>query len=435
MLPSPRFVIMLMLAAPMFLAGALYNPFVAIGALYVVGLGLYAVLDLIVIPRRGSVEVERVVPERLSLAEPAVVRLRVRNLGARRVKISFAEDLPEHLRADPPAVSAVFDGGAEGELQYRLIGDRRGRHFLSRLDVRVLPQLGLFFRQFSLEMSCEVHVFPNLVNLKRYELQLRRGLREQGLARMRQIGMGTTFESLRHYTYGDEMSRVDWKATAKRGRLIVRNHQPERQQSVLICLDCGRATAGEFEGLSRLDYLVNAALMFAYVVLRQGDWLSLMAFSGRVERYLPPFRGVENIDRVARALYTLETRLEESDYGAACRFIGMKHRKRSLICVMSDVIDREASAVIIGYMARFARYHLPLAVALENPEVRAVAARPLAETDDLYSKAVALDVVAAREEALETMRRQGVSVLSVSPALLTPELINRYLRIKATRRL
>ena len=141
------------------------------------------------------------------------------------------------------------------------------------------------------------------------------------------------------------------------------------------------------------------------------------------------------VDRVARALYELQPRLVESDYGGACRFMSLRHRKRSLICLMTDVIDRQASATIISYLGRFARYHVPLAITLANPDVHTVAHQPLAKCPDPYSKAVALDVLTARQEALTAMRRQGVRVLDTHPNLLTPELINRYIMIKSTHRL
>jgi len=427
---------MLMLAAPIFMVGALDESFVAVAVVYLLVLLVLAVFDALVLPRRGGIHIERTVPERVSLGVPTRIAFGVVNNGRRRAEIRVAEELPLRLEAWPYECVGTFGPRARGTLEYRLLARNRGRYELSRVDVRVLPSLGLFYRQFRLDLPAEVHVFPNLVNLKRYELLLRRGLTaEQGIARMRQVGQGSEFESLRHYTQGDEMSRVDWKATAKHARLLVRNYEPERQQNVLVALDVGRATAGEFEGMSRLDYLVNATLMLAYVVLRQGDWFSLVAFSDRIESYLPPVRGIKNIDRVARALYELEPRLVESDYGAACRFIGLKNRKRSLVCLMTDVIDREASAVIIGYMARYSRHHLPLAITLANPEIGAVAGEPLAQRPDLYSKAVALDVLAAREEALTAMRQQGVDVLDADPHALMPDLINRYLRIKATRRL
>jgi len=436
MLPSGRLIVMFLAAAPMFLAGALFPPMTAAGVLYLLVLSAYAAGDAVLLTRRGRIRVTRVLPARVSLSVPTRVALEVHNLSRRTVRVRLAEELPEGVDAEPAECEGRFKPGQRRSLEYRLVARRRGRRRLSSIDVRVLPAMGLFYRQFRLDMPADLHVFPNLVSIRKYELLVRRGLaREQGVARLRQIGPGAEFESLRQYVVGDDIARVEWKATAKRSQLIIKNFQPERRQSVLVAIDVGRATAGEFQGISRLDYLINAALMLAYVVLRQGDWFSLIAFSDRIESYLPPVRRLPSIERVAQALYELEPRLLEADYGAACRFLGLKNRKRSLICVMTDVIDRHASDVILAYLARFARRHLPLAVTLANPEVRAVAESPIAGTSDPYSKAVALDVLAARAEALTAMRRQGVSVLDVDPRALTAELINRYLAIKSTRRL
>jgi len=436
MLPAPRLIIMVMASAPVFFAGALWAPLTGIGVIYVLVLVSYMVVDALLLPRRGSLTIERVIPERLSLGVPTSVCFEITNKTRRRVQVSLAEDLPEDMEAVTPPPVGVFDPGACGTLYYRVVARSRGRYALAGVDVRALPSMGLFYRQFRAELPAEVAVFPNLVNIDRYELLLRKGLSyEQGLARLRRIGQGSEFESLRSYIHGDEMSRVDWKATAKRSRLIVRNMEPERQQNILVALDVGRATAGEFEGMSRLDYLVNATLMLAYVVLRQGDWFSLVAFSDAIESYLPPIRRVESIERVARALHELQPKLVEADYAAACRFLGLRSRKRSFVCLLTDVIDREASSVIVEYMSRFARRHIALAVTLSNPEIGELAEEPLSRSADVYSKAVALDVMAARREALTAMRHQGVEVLDASPHALLPELINRYLQIKATRRL
>ena len=427
---------MVMAAAPIFLAGSFYEPFQAVGAIYVLILGAFMLLDALMLPRRSRIRIERIVPQRISLSVPARIAFNVFNGAQRRAEIRLAEDLPEGFTALPCECAGTFGPGAEGTLEYRLTARRRGRYALSALDVRVLPAFGLFARQFRLNLPSPLDVYPNLVNTRRYELQLRRGLQsDQGVARMRQIGQGTEFESLRHYSAGDGMARVDWKATARRSTLIVRNYEPERHQSLLVAIDVGRATAGEFLGISRLDYFINAAVMLAYAALRQGDWFSLVAFSDRIESYLPPVRRLQSMERVARALYELEPRLVEADYGAACRFMGLKQRKRSLICLMTDVIDREASSVIIAYMARFARVHLPLAVTLADPEVREIAREPLSTCADVFSKAVALDALDAREEALMRMRAMGVSVLEANPGDLITEVLRRYLQIKAGRRL
>jgi uncharacterized protein (DUF58 family) len=436
MLPSPRLIVLVAAAAPIFLAGAFVESFAAVGVLYLMALSAAALLDLALLPGRRRLTVARSAPDRLSLAVPERIVFTVRNSGHRSVEVRLREVLPLEMEARPAECVCTLAARAEEVIEYRLTARKRGRYKLGAVDVRLLPAFGLFYRQFRLELPAEVHVFPNVANVKRYELLLRRGLTvEEGMARLRQLGRGWQFESLRLFAEGDDLSRVDWKATARRAELVVRNYEVEREQNVTVAIDAGRATAGEFEGISRLDYLVNATLMLAYVVLRQHDWFSLIAFSDRIESYLPPVRRVQNLERVARALYALEPRLVEADYGQACRFMDLKNRKRGLICLMTDVIDREASGTIISYMAHYARRHLPLAVTLADPQVRAVAREPLSRQQDPYVKAAALDVLAAREEALQAMRRMGVSVLDVEPSALTPELINRYLLVKATRRL
>ncbi|MEN6424154.1 MAG: DUF58 domain-containing protein [Phycisphaerales bacterium] len=436
MLPSARLILLVMGAAPLFLAGALYEGATAVGVLYLMILALYTGLDALLLPRRGRIVVNRDIPRRVSVGYPTVASLTVHNRARRRVEIQVAQDCPEELDISPELSRTVIPAGGTADLEFRLTARQRGDHQLGRIFVRVLPAGGLLYRQFITDLPTPVQVFPNLMNVRRTELLVRRGASyEQGLARLRSVGQGFEFESLRRYVQGDEMSRIEWKVTARRADLIVKNLEPERQQSILVAIDVGRATAGEFEGLSRVDYLVNATLMLAFIALRQRDQFSMVAFSDRIESYLPPVTGVKGIERVAQALHRLQPRLVESDYGAACQFLGFKNRKRSLLCVMTDVIDRQASDVLIGYMVRFARYHLPLAVTLSNPEIHRVAHEPLATCEDPYAKAVSLDVLAAREEALIVMRRKGVSVLDVPPDRLTPELINRYTQIKATRRL
>ncbi len=436
MVPSPRLILLVMAAAPVFLAGALVEGAAAVGVLYVIVLVLYTSLDALLLPRRRQITVTRTIPERVSVGYPTILRFGVENRTRRRLQVHLAQDTPEEIDVAPAECQTVLRPGQSAELECRLTAHQRGKHQLGRVFVRVLPAAGLLYRQFTLDLSTEIQVFPNLMNVRKTELLARRGSSfEQGLARLRHIGQGYAFESLRRYVHGDEMSRIEWKVTARRGDLIVKNFEPERQQNILVALDVGRATAGEFQGLSRVDYLVNATLMLAFVALRQRDQFSLVAFSDRIESYLPPVTGVKNLEQVARALYQVQPRLVESDYDGACRFLGLKNRKRSLLCMMTDVIDRQASDVLLGYMARFAHYHLPLAVTLSNPELQQVAHQSLESCDDPYSQAVALDVLAAREEALLSMRRKGVSVLDVPPNRLTPELINRYTAIKALRRL
>lgn len=436
MLPSLRLIILIAAAAPIFLAGSLYDFFTGIGVIYVILLILYTALDALILPGKHKFLIKRIIPARISLGFPTLVKFEVQNNCRRRMEIILAEDIPPAMNITPDRCKILLGAGERKTVEYRLDAHKRGKYELSYIYARILPYMGLLHRQFKIRIPDNISVFPNLMNLKRYELLIRRGMdSDQGILKLRQIGPGSEFESLRHYVSGDEISRIEWKATARKGKLIVKNYEPEKQQNIIVAIDTGRATAGEFGGLSRVDYLVNAALMLAYAALRQNDWFSMIAFSDKIDSYLPPVNGIKNIDRVAKSLFELQPNLVESNYGAACRFLGLKNRKRSLLCMMTDVVDRHASNEIISYMSRFSRYHLPLAITLSNPEIRQAAEIPLTECNDPYSKAAALDTIAAREEALLLMKHKGISVLDVPPNRLTPELINRYTLIKSTHQL
>lgn len=436
MLPTPFLIELVLAGAVLFLAGALIPFFQGAGVLYFLGLSLWLALDAASLWRRPAPRLQRRAGNRLSLDANNRVHYRVDNPGPGRMEVRLAEDFPPRFEPDVLECSLRIPPGAAATAAVHIRPRRRGHDRLEAIDLRWrrFPG-GLLYRQRRVRLPWEVRVFPNLVHVRKYELLMRRGsLFEGGLTTLRMLGQGSEFESLRQYQHGDDMARIAWKQTAKRSRLIVKNQQPERDQQILVAIDAGRATSGEFAGISRLDYLVNAALMVAYVALRQGDWFSLLAFSDRIDGYLPPVRGIKNLDRVAEALYRLEPRLVEADYGAACQFLDLRHRKRSLICLLTDIIDRQANHDIIAYLARFARYHVPLAVTLADPDIRRAAQAPLGASNP-YRRAAALHVLSRREEALQAMRHRGIGVLDAPPDQVTPELIQRYLRIKTAHRL
>jgi uncharacterized protein (DUF58 family) len=434
-LPTSRLIAFVAAAAPAFLAAALYPSAAVLGVGYLLILALAACVEALLLRRRTRCSVERLLPERFTANRPLPVRYLLRNESARVLRVTLAERLPRGASLDAEQLAAELPPGVEVELTANLTCPHRGVYALDKLDLRVEPQRALFARQQTLALRAEVHVYPSTANIRAYELRLRRNASsDAGLRRSPQAGTGSEFDSLRRYVPGDDVTHLDWKASAKRRELIVRHLVPERRQNVLVAIDTGRATAGTFAGTSRLDSFVDATLLLAYAALRAGDYFSLVAFSDRIDSYLPPIRGVKRLDEVARALYRLESKLVEADYASACQFLNQRNRKRSLIVMMTDVVDRDASADVLGYLARYRQHHLPLLVSLLDPDLRAVAEGP-GETTDPFVRAAALDVVAARGEALHAMRRQGVGVLDVPPGTLTPALLERYLRIKAARSL
>jgi uncharacterized protein (DUF58 family) len=293
--------------------------------------------------------------------------------------------------------------------------------------------LGLVERTLKYQLDDSILVAPSLAGVRRYRLlAVQRRLRDAGIRSVRMRGEGTSFASLRGYTVGDDPRHIDWKATAKRRTLITREYTVEQGQTVMILIDAGRMMTQQAGELTRFEHVLTAALTLADVAVSGGDRVGLMLFDDEVRAFIPPIRGRAALPPLRDALVPATARLVEPDYAAAFRTLSARHRKRSLLVLFSDVIDRRASAALIAHTAQAAARHLPLVVALRNDQLLA-AAIPTGEQDvpAIYESAAAEELVMARDEALRGMRQIGVDVLDISPRAMTASVINRYLEIKA----
>jgi uncharacterized protein (DUF58 family) len=386
--------------------------------------------------RPKDLTITRRLPKHFSLGSANNVTWEVRNSSNMPIRFEATEDLPESIRRDAERISATILPRATAELRYSVTPLRRGRHEFGNIYIRWQLQLGLLVRQMRIKARDEIKVYPNVSSLARYELAaMRHRTAEVGLAPVKRRGRGRVFESLRDYVPGDDPADAAWKATARHGRLMTRNFETERSQNILIVLDCGRLMLPQIDQLSRLDHAINASVLLSYVAMKQGDYIGLVAFSDKVESYVPPIKGRAALARMNEALYRLEAVPREPDYDRVCKFLALRHRKRSLIVLLTDVIDKDASSMLLAYTARFARYHLPLCVTMRNLQVEGMAAGEPAMVSECYSKAVALRILARRADALARMRQSGVDVLDVDPRQLTPQLLNRYLLLKQRNRL
>ncbi len=433
-LPTSKLLLMLALPVPVLIAFPDQTAAVlAIG--YDVAILLVAGLSILLSARPGQIAVQRNLPGHLSLGATNQIGWEIRNLSHTAFRFELTEDVPEAIERDAPAVAAAILPRASAELRYGVVPTRRGHYEFGDIFIRWRTLWGLVIRQKRIRVRDAVKVYPNVANLARYELAVRQHrTTEIGLLPVGLRGRGSMFESLRDYVPGDDLADVAWKATARHDRLITRNYETERSQNVLVMLDCGRLMVPLVDQLTRLDCAINATLLLSYVAMKQGDYIGLMAFSDRMEAYVPPVKGRAALARMNEALYRLEARLRESDYEQACKFLALRHRKRSLIVVLTDVIDKDASATLLAHMARFSRYHLPLCVTLRNLEVERLAAAEPRLAADCFTKTVALKLLSRRAEALARMRHSGVDVLDVDPRQLTPQLLHRYLLLKLRNR-
>lgn len=432
-LPTPRLAALVALLAPVWLLSDSPRG-AAVVLVVLLALVTAVVFDALSTPARWEVAVERHLPETVGLGDPAVGEYVLRSRAGRTLRLRLFDALPRGVATDPaPRQPHALPPHGTLTLPIAVTGRERGRWPLGPVVLRVFGRLGLVHRTLRYELGDEVLVAPSMAGVRRFRLlTLHQRLRDLGVRATRRRGEGTSFSHLREYVVGDDPRHIDWKATARREKLITRAYAVEQGQTVMIAIDAGRLMTQLSGAIPRFEYALSSATLLADVATQSRDQVGLLLFDDVVRAFVPPSRGREALERIRQALIPAAATMAEPDYAAAFRLLAERHRKRSLIVLFTDVIDVHASQALIAHTARSAARHLLLVVALRNDRlVEAAVPSRESSTTALYESAAAEELVLAREEALLRMRRAGVAVLDVSPQAMTAAVINRYLEIKA----
>jgi uncharacterized protein (DUF58 family) len=429
--PQPRMLWAIAIGAALIALAVASPVLVLVAVAYHVGLIFVLTRDLAMVPGRTGYRLQRVVPEPFSLGEIEEVRLVVENPAAAGLDARLADHAPAELKPHPRELAGRFDPKGHLEVTYSTSSPRRGAFKFGPVDLQVSRPAGWWRRQVRLQHPDEVAVFPNVVAIKRVQLSLRRGLRAMaGLRRARPPGASTAFAGLRDYVRGDDVRRVSWTATARRDHPVVVEVEAERGQQVMIALDCGRLMTAPAGALDKLDHAVNAALMLAWVANAYGDRVGLMTFDDRVTGFIKPERGTSQVRRLTEALYAIKSDYVEPDFGHAFTHLALRLGRRSMVVVLTDVQDPEASKELVAHCLRLAARHLVLVVAMSDPAVLMARDQPITSSSRAYEWAAAEEFVASRRESFELLRRGGVLGLDVVAGSLSPALVERYLELK-----
>ncbi len=390
------------------------------------------IADALLAPGARAMEVRREAPAAFVLGRVAVVRYRWRVRGRRVVSLQVRERLPGPLGgADTPLRRFEVNPGQGSDELLELLPVSRGVGAGGTIAVRALGPLGLAWRQMALEMPWSATVYPALVRTSLRPLPLQDARRrEAGLRTVRRPGEGRLFEGLREWVPGDEPRIIDWKATARRGKLIARQYEDERRQQVMIVVDAGRLLTAEVDGVARLEAVISAALHLAHAAVEHDDNVGLLVFADTIQRYVAPARGRRALRAVLEGLAAAEGRLAESDYPAAFRHLAAHNRKRALTVLFTDVIDRTASDALVAHAGSLRPRHLPLVVTLRDPALEALAAARPTGVESAFERAAAEELLGAREAALAEIRSRGVMVLDVPPGSASTAVVERYHQLK-----
>ena len=432
MIPSRLLIsLSVLLIIPLMLGGmnrSLGDTAVLMNLLVVIAAGV----DLLVSPAPRQVEVERDVSEVLSVGISNPAGLQLHNLSATTLSVSIHDDAGEMCDVeDMPQTVTLAPKGTE-KVRYHIRPRRRGASSLLCVSLRFPTVFGLWTRHETRAVELPVRIYPDIRAVYRYELMASRNrLAEIGVRIMRMPGQGREFERLREYRYGDEIRHIDWKATARQRQLITREFNVERNQSLVLMVDCGRFMRTESGGVSYLDQALNSAIMLSYIALGQGDNVSLMAFSNKIECFIRPVRGKPGIQTILKSTYDIQPSDKAADYNMALEYLATVQRKRALVVLVTFVSD-EVQLQRIGESLRVRSLpYLPVCVLLQDVDLQEMAERVPSSFLEAYHTAAAANILNGQAQQIASLHESGVMIVSTPPQLLTERLINEYLIIKA----
>jgi uncharacterized protein (DUF58 family) len=389
-----------------------------------------ALLDWLLTPGPGRLRIERRAPPRLSVRQPEPVPLTLTNDSAYPLTVRVRDGVPESFRPSTAEVASVAPAGETVRLEYQVEPLARGLFHWGAIHVRYRSLLGLWERSLVVPAEAESRVYPNVSELERYHLLARTNhLEAMGIRKVRLRGGMWEFESLRDYASGDDVRLIDWKATARRRKLIVRNQEAERNQTVLLLLDCGRLMNAEVNGVAKLEHAISTVLVLAHVALSRGDRVGLCTFSGDVHEWVPPRPHLGHNRLLVETLYDLKGDYTETDHARCLRLVASRHPKRALLVVLTDFVDAETASEMVAHLQLAARRHLVLFTALRDPHLERLARQHPELPGDAFRKSVAVDLQRERREVLERLRQSGMHVLDVDPDQITAPLLNSYLEV------
>jgi uncharacterized protein (DUF58 family) len=429
---SPRGVCMLLgLAALTAAAGAV--PWLAVLVyLGVVVLAAALIVDLQLGPSAKTLRITREPLEPLALRRVGHVRYTVQNRSASAIRLGLLETPLAAVDFDREMVTGSVAAHGQVSLEQGLFARERGLVRFGTIYAWIENSIGLVRRRFAIAAEVEARIFPDLSAIEGYgSLARRKTLLEQGLRKLRLRGAGSEFESMRDYAPGDAFRSVDWKASARRGHLMVQQHEIERSQQVIVVLDCGRIMIPRIGAQRKFDYALTAGLSVARVAQAADDNVGLLAFAAKPILTIAPRRGAVHIAALARASYDLQPRMEEPDYERFFTELKNRHSKRSLIIFFTDIFDPVTSASVLAGLGRLVRRHVVLCVLMNDAAIATALACEPASADDAYRASVAMRLSDEREAAIAHLRSLGIIVVDVPAARLTVALLDAYLDIKA----
>ena len=385
---------------------------------------------------RDALRVKRSVPPILKQAQLFQVELTLYNKGESAATFQIVDSPPIDFTGASKMITLRLPPKREVVQAYSLKSFRRGSFSFGAVFYRITGPLGLIQRQGKVDLPQGVQVLPDMTGEGSHDLQLAlAGAFQAGRRKAMRRGEGSEFESLREHQRDDDFRHIDWKASAKRGKLISRQYETERDQRLMILLDTGRLMSPKIGSYRKLDYAINASVHLAQIALHKGDWVGYAIFNDELRAFAEPKKGQAQMSHLVRQLTTLQPTRLESDYAAIFHHVLKRCSRRTLIVCFTDLGDPQSAETLLQAAMPLMPRHLPVIVTVSNSEVLAVTRKDPENEFEVYRHVAAMEIWNDYQRTLRGLRSRGVATVSVPAQELSTAAINEYLRIKETARL
>lgn len=394
---------------------------------------LAAMVDyLLLFNQKNVLQAQRILPEKLSNGDENFVKIDIKNNYNFTINTRIIDEIPFQFQKRDFLIEKKINPGANTFFQYTLEPKERGEYHFGGLNIYASSPLGLVSKRYTFQKDAALAAYPSFIHLRKYELMaLQSEFLLGGIKKIRKLGHTMEFEQIKDYVPGDDIRTINWKATSKANRLMVNQFQDERSQRIFMLIDKGRTMKMPFNGLSLLDYSINATMALSHIILRKGDRAGMMTFSKKAENKIAADNKSGQLKKISEALYNIKTDFFESDFNRLYQDVKYSINQRSLILLFTNFETLDGLNRQLKYLRGIAKNHLLVVVFFKNSELQTLINKNPENMQEIYDEIVAEKFEFEKKLIIQELRKYGIYTVYTLPENLNIDVINKYLEIKA----
>lgn len=429
---TKRFIYLLAAGIPIVALSLLLNNSLTIFIIYNLICVVVLSVDYMLSDDQKNIYIQRIGGDSLSIYEKESISFEVYNNSNRKLYIELKDEMPEfHFNCEVILMKGEISPREKKVFSYTVEPTKRGVFLFKTLHVKYEGKLRFCMKLFKLRLDREYRVYPNLKNLRKYRLSIcNNRMFRQGKRSLRMLGKGSSFESLREYVYGDEYRKINWSATARAGKPILNQYEPEKNQHVYMLIDTGRPMSHTIRGYRKLDMVVNTAVVLSDVVNQNDDKSGLLIFNTDVSNMIMPGKGAGHRNKILEALYHIDYTKETSNFEEAFFHLKKKERHRSIIFLLTDFDTVEEAEVMMRSLSVISRNNVVVLILIKDEKLEKIASQNANDNKEVFDKGVALELMQERRRIIEVLNRRGVLCVECPAEKIEYTVINKYIQVK-----